>query len=158
MFIFDLPFVEQIDFSVLRHFVFGPAIVFLLTRPKQFMSRDHVLLTADPLINGQRSFQCTTDILLADFQNKTTFRSCRQTDAKLKSPLDTRQQILHVLCGQLCKKPPVSCKHAAKTVIQLFELNSEDAKSDNLHCGPIQSLKTVPSKFRITGFCHVLLY
>jgi hypothetical protein len=74
---FDLPFVEQIDFSVLRHFVLGPAFIFFLTRPKHFMSRDHVLLTFDPLI--------------------------RQADAKLKSPLETRQQILHVLAASCVK-------------------------------------------------------
>jgi hypothetical protein len=87
----DLPFVEKIDFSVLRHFVLGPGIVFLLTRPKHFMSRDHVILTVDPLINGQRSFQCKTNIMPSSLDYYSRYNKA------------ARRQILHVLAASCVK-------------------------------------------------------
>ncbi len=55
----------------------------------------------------------------------------RQTDAKFKSPLETRQQMIACASGQLHEKPPVFCKHAARTIIWI---KNEDAikKFENL--------------------------
>jgi hypothetical protein len=88
----------------------------------------------------------------------TTFQRCRQTDVKLKSPLETRQKTLHTLAASCVQ----SLQSFASTLPeQLFELKNDDAskKSENLRdtcpClvlsintkhGSIQSHKTVPLK------------
>jgi hypothetical protein len=55
---------------------------------------------------------------------KTTFRRCRQTDAKLKSPLETRQQILPSLAASCMQ----SRQFFASTLPEhLYEFKNEDA-------------------------------
>jgi hypothetical protein len=61
----------------------------------------------------------------------TTFRSCRQADAKLKSSLGTRQQILQALASCVQSRQ-CFCKHAARTIH--FDIKNEAAikKPENL--------------------------
>ncbi len=112
----------------------------------------------------------SVDILLIKYiiLTQTTFQSCRQTDAKLKCPLETRQQILHAQAASCMQ----SRQFFANTLPeQLFELKNEDTikKSENLRgtcpCyglsintmyGQIQSRETVPLNYFLVYYDRVL--
>jgi hypothetical protein len=84
------------------------------------------------------------------FSIKTTFRSCRQADAKLQSLLTTQQQILHALAASCVQ----SRQFFASTLPEQLILNlkmklriyAKQVLAINTKHGPTQSRKTVSLK------------